>query len=124
MDITVHKEKKIDINVSQQSANINVGRPLNVNISLQPQSIDIKPKKSSGMAFEFVQKVVAGANVVRCTYAEFQSMTHLDGKTWYAVTTTADELRYLYLGPTLIAKASDDGGTWGFAYTFPIIFGR
>lgn len=124
MNITVHKEKNIDIHISQQSASINVGRPQNVNISLQPQSIDIRPRKSNGIAFEFVQKVVAGANVVRCTYAEFQSMERLDGKTWYAVTTTADELRYLYLGATLIAKASDDGGTWGFAYTFPITFGR
>lgn len=124
MDLVVHNKKKVEINVSQQSSSITVGNPRNVNITLRPQSVDIRPPANKGMAFEFVQNVIGGTGVVRCTYAEFQSMERLDGKTWYAVTTTADELRYLYLGPTLIAKASDDGGTWGFAYTFPIIFGR
>ena len=124
MELDVNKDKAIGIDILQQSPQIDV-KPTNaVEIDLQKQEVSLKVPSKSGVAFEFVQKVVAGANVVRCTYAEFQSMTNLDGKTWYAVTTTTDELRYLYLGSTLIAKASDDGGTWGFAYTFPIIFGR
>lgn len=124
MDLVVHGKKNVEINVSQQSSNLKVGGARDVKITLQPQNVELKPPANKGMAFEFVQKVIGGTGVVRCTYSEFQSMERLDGKTWYAVTTTADELRYLYLGPTLIAKASDDGGTWGFAYTFPIIFGR
>lgn len=124
MELDVNKGNVIGIDILQQSPQIDVKPTATVEIDVQRQDVSLKVPPKGGVAFEFVQKVVAGSNVVRCTYTEFQSMAHLDGKTWYAVTTTADELRYLYLGPTLIAKASDDGGTWGFAYTFPIIFGR
>lgn len=124
MDIGLSTQGNIQIEVTKETPNISVRTSRGVDIDLSSQTINVTPKKSNGPAFEFVQRVVAGASVVRCTLDEFQALTHLDGKTWYAVTTTSDELRYLYLGATLIAQASDDGGTWGFAYTFPMIFGR
>ena len=124
MDLDVQTKTIVDIDIKQQSHQIAVQPTRAVELDINPQSVilNVPPRKTP--AFEFVQNVIGGTNVVRCTYAEFQSMTNLDKKTWYAVTTTTDELRFLYLGPTLIAKASDDGGTWGFAYTFPMIFGR
>ena len=124
MEIIVHTGQPVNIDITQQSPTIVVGRPRNVQMVVQPQNVEIKPTKNRDMAFQFVQNVLGGSDVVRCTLDQFQALTHLDGKTWYAVTTTSDELRYLYLGATLIAHASDDGGTWGFAYTFPMIFGR
>lgn len=124
MELDVNKNKDVDIEIVQQSPQVNIRTARSVELDIHPQDVglNIPPKRNA--VFEFVQKVVAGSSVVRCTYAEFQSIANLDGKTWYAVTTTQDELRYLYLGNTLIAKAEDDGGTWGFAYSFPIIFGR
>lgn len=63
--------------------------------------------------------------VKRLTYSQFNSMTTKKSDTIYAVTTnTGDELRYLYLGNVLIAKKEDSGGSHGFPYSFPIIFGR
>lgn len=124
MEVDVQTKSVIEVEIGQQSHQIDVRPSRVVEIEINPQTVELNVPSKSSPAFEFVQKVIGGSNVVRCTYAEFQSMTNLDGKTWYAVTTTSDELRYLYLGNTLIAKASDDGGTWGFAYTFPIIFGR
>ena len=123
MEIIVHSGQDVNINVAHHNPNIELGSARSVEIVVQHQDVELKPPKSHGMAFEFVQKVLGG-NVVRCTLDQFNAITYLDGKTWYAVTTTSDELRYLYLGATLIAQASDDGGTWGFAYTFPMIFGR
>lgn len=123
-NIVIKSSDSVKISLSQQSTQINIGRPQKIGMEVSSNPVTIKPQKTSSVAFEFVQKVVAGANVVRCTLEQFQSFDHLDGKTWYAVTTTSDELRYLYLGPTLIAQASQDGGTWGFAYTFPMTFGR
>lgn len=124
MDIKLIQDDSVKISVSHETPNITIGRPRSVGISLSPQTLNLKPQKNKGMAFNFVQNVVAGSNVRRLTLAEFEALTSYDGETWYAVTTTADELRYLYLGPTLIAQASQDGTTWGFAYTFPITFGR
>ena len=124
MEIIVHTGQPVNIDITQQSPTIVVGRPRNVQMVVQPQNVEIKPTKNRGMAFEFVQNVLGGSNVVRCTLDQFHALTVLDSKTWYAVTTTQDELRYLYLGATLIAQASQDEGTWGFAYTFPMIFGR
>lgn len=124
MDINVLSQNGVQIGLSQDNPVIKVGGARSMDIEVSSQQINITPKKSASPAFEFVQRVVAGANVVRCTFDQFNAMPSYDGKTWYAVTTTQDELRYLYLGATLIAKASDDGGTWGFAYTFPITFGR
>lgn len=124
MDISINSNKGVTINVAHDSPNIDIGRPVSVGIDIAPSQTTIRPKKSGSPVFEFVQKVVAGANVVRCTLAEFEAIANYDGRTWYAVTTTTDELRYLYLGGTLIAQASQDGGTWGFTYTFPMTFGR
>lgn len=125
MEIIVHTGQSVNIDITQQAPTIVVGRPRNVQIVVQPQNVEIKPTKNRGMAFQFVQNVLGVSDVVRCTLDQFQALTHLDGKTWYVVTTTSDELRYLYLGSTLIiARAIDDGGTCGFPYTFPIIFGR
>ena len=124
MDITITSTDSVKIGLSHQTPQINVSKPQRIGMEVASQPVTLAPKKASQVAFEFVQRVVAGASVVRCTLDQFQSFDHLDGKTWYAVTTTSDELRYLYLGPTLIAQASQDGGTWGFAYTFPMTFGR
>lgn len=124
MDIEITKTEDVQINVSHSTPAIDIGAPRSVGIEIKPQVLNIQPQKAQGVAFNFVQRVIAGANVVRCTLAEFQAIERYDGRTWYAVTTTTDELRYLYLGNTLIAQASQDGGTWGFAYTFPMTFGR
>lgn len=124
MDIGLSTQNNIQIDVSRETPNISIQTSPGFGLDVSQKTISVAPKKSHGPAFELVQKVVSGANVVRCTLEQFQALPSLDGKTWYAVTTTQDELRYLYLGATLIAQASDDGGTWGFAYTFPMIFGR
>ncbi len=124
MDITIETSNNVQIGLSQDNPAISVKKPGQIGFDVSKKEVNLSPKKSHGPAFEFVQKVVAGANVVRCTLEQFQALPSLDGKTWYAVTTTQDELRYLYLGATLIAQASQDEGTWGFAYTFPMIFGR
>lgn len=124
MDISIKQTDSVKFEVSKGSSSILVGEPKELNIGLSKEEIIISPKKSAGPAFEFVQRVVAGSSVVRCTIDQFNSITLHDGKTWYAVTTTQDELRYLYLGSTLIAKANQDSGVWGFAYSFPITFGR
>lgn len=124
MDIIVKKEEGVRIDVVHSMPSIDIGSPRSIDITLSPQTLRIEPRKSANPVFQFVNKVVRGANVVRCTLAEFEQIGKYDGQTWYAVTTTADELRYLYLGGTLIAQASQDGGTWGFAYTFPMTFGR
>lgn len=124
MEVIVKKEESVRIGVSHSTPNIDIGSPRSIDITVSPQTLRIEPRKSAGPVFQFVNKVVRGANVVRCTLAEFEEIGNYDGQTWYAVTTTTDELRYLYLGGTLIAQASQDGGTWGFAYTFPMTFGR
>lgn len=124
MDITITSTDSVKIGLSHQTPQINVSKPQRIGMEVASQPVTLAPKKASQVAFEFVQRVVAGASVVRCTLDQFQSFDHLDGKTWYAVTTTGDELRYLYLGATLIAQANQDEGTWGFAYTFPMTFGR
>lgn len=124
MDVTIKKSKEVEIQVAHDEPMIDVGNPRSIEIGVNPATLEIKPKKVKGLTFDFFERIIAGANVVRCTLAEFEAIQHYDGKTWYAVTTTTDELRYLYLGPTLIAQADQSGGTWGFAYTFPIIFGR
>lgn len=124
MEIVVHAGKSVGIGVTSEERSVTVGRGQPVRMEIASQSVEIRAAKSRGMAFKFVQNVIGGSDVVRCTLDEFRAIQRLDGETWYAVTTTSDELRYLYLGPTLIAKAGDDGGTWGFAYTFPITFGR
>ena len=123
MEIIVKKEESVRIGVSHSTPNIDIGSPRSIDITVSPQTLRIEPRKSASPVFQFVNKVVRGANVVRCTLAEFEEIGTYDGQTWYAVTTTTDELRYLYLGGTLIAQARQDG-TWGFAYTFPMTFGR
>ena len=124
MDIEVKSSAAVQIGLSQETPQISIGKPQTIGIDLAVASVNLTPKASSGVAFNFVQRIMEGTSVVRCTLDEFQSLPSLDGSTWYAVTTTSDELRYLYLGPTLIAQANQDDGTWGFAYTFPMTFGR
>lgn len=124
MEITINKSEGVSVSVVRREQSFEIGSKREIDFNINPQTLSIQPQKSSGPAFEFVHKVLAGANVVRCTLAEFEAIGSYDGHTWYAVTTTTDELRYLYLGATLIAQADQSGGTWGFAYTFPIIFGR
>ena len=124
MDISVSSTNGVNIDIGKPEPQIHIGKTNDVGIDLSVQPITLAPKKSAGVAFEFVQRVVAGSSVVRLTYDQFQALDHLDGSTWYAVTTTQDELRYLYLGATLVAQASQEDGTWGFAYTFPMTFGR
>lgn len=124
MDISLGTSNDVKIEISKEAPIISVGGERSVSFDVSKQEINISPKKSRAPAFEFVQRVLAGERIVRCTFDQFNAFTSLDGRTLYAVTTKQDELRYLYLGSTLIAKASDDGGTWGFAYSFPMIFGR
>lgn len=74
---------------------------------------------------EAIEAAAERGGVKRMTYTVFHRLTEKDKSTIYAVTTNiGDELRYLYLGDTLIAKKADGGGSQGFPYTFPIVFGR
>lgn len=124
MDIVINKSPDVNIHVSRSAPIVKIGASQSINMQMTHQVVNIRPHRPASPVFQFVQRVVRGSNVVRCTLAEFQAMESYDGQTWYAVTTTTDELRYLYLGGSLIAQASQDGGTWGFAYTFPMSFGR
>ncbi len=124
MDLTINKDASVAINIEKRLTDINIGEPRSIDISVSRPNLEIKVPNNRGLAFEFVQKVVGGTGVIRLTYDQFKALDHLDGSTWYAVTTTTDELRYLYLGASLIAQASQEDGTWGFAYTFPMTFGR
>lgn len=77
---------------------------------------------------ELEEAIAAAAEtggVKRLTYSQFNNLTPKRQDTIYAVTTdVGDDLRYMYLGNVLIAKKEDGGGSQGFPYSFPIIFGR
>lgn len=77
---------------------------------------------------ELEEAIAAAAEtggVKRLTYSQFNNLTPKRQDTIYAVTTdVGDDLRYIYLGNVLVAKKEDGGGSQGFPYSFPIIFGR
>lgn len=72
-----------------------------------------------------LQTVIAQAaekgGVKRVTQSQYDALANKDASTIYAVTNASDNLRKIYLGTTLIAKA-DTSGNNAFTYTFPIIF--
>lgn len=126
MEMQINGGERVPLNLEASKTSLNVGSPGKIEVNISNPTLEMKMPKSERIAFEFISKFVGGgsANIIRCTLEEFDALLEKDGRTLYAVTTTTDELRQLYLGNTLIAKASDDGGSWGFAYTFPITFGR
>jgi len=114
---------RIVLNSNQINSRANPGQTIRVGV--ESPTISVKPKVVQNTAYKFAMQIISGnGNIVRLTYDEWLALTEIQSNMWYAVTTSADEVRYLYLGNTLIAKASDDGSTWGFAYSFPIVFGR
>lgn len=59
--------------------------------------------------------------VKRVTQAKYDAIPNKDASTMYVVTNASDNIRKIYIGTTLIAKA-DTSGNNAFTYTFPIVF--
>lgn len=125
MDIHFIKPSAPRISLTNTQLNNKFTQGQSIDVGFDNPSISIEPISSKGPAYKFAMSIISGSgNINRLTYDEWIALENVQGNMWYAVTTNSDELRYLYLGNTLIAKASEDGTRWGFAYSFPIIFGK
>lgn len=120
-----HPEKFLEVGMWMELA-VSTNLAAKADLSYVNQQLALKANQATTYTKTEVDGLINEyGGVKRMTYAQFNALPVKKTDTIYAVTTnTTDELRYLYLGPILIAKKADDGGSWGFPYTFPIVFGR
>lgn len=121
MDLEVGQKNNVEINVSQSNQTIRVSNPSPVSITVERADVELTPRKSSGMSFDFITRIIAGGAVRRMTKVAFEALPIKDEALWYFVTNTSGTLKEIYAGSTLFAKA-DSGGNIGFPYTFPMTF--
>lgn len=90
--------------------NINITKGSSLRIVTERNSISFKPKKKNGIDVSFgdISSGGLGNGVVRCTIAEYEALASYDSRTIYAVTTTDDKLKYIYIGSVLVKEVEDE----------------
>lgn len=121
MDLIVHNKPVVNISVDKVSNDVLIQRKEPISIDVKKSKLQMNIGKSPNLSFEFIKNIVGTAGIYRLTTTEFEALATIKENAWYFVTDYRGQLKFIYAGSTLFAKA-DIQGDMGFPYTFPITF--
>jgi hypothetical protein len=123
MNIEV-KQQDINVSFADKSAPTFKLENENVNATLEKQDVNFYLKKHPEIQVFFESTFVGGgsgnSSIEILTPTEWTELTEKDPKTIYMIV-DGNELKRLYIGQFLIGRSQEDGSI-GFPYNFPIIF--
>lgn len=125
MNIEIKKGHPIDISFEGNTApTINVDSKNKVEATLEKKDFNYYLHKHPEIQIFFESTFVGGgsgnSSIEILTPTEWTELTEKDSKTIYMIV-DGNELKRLYIGQFLIGRSQEDGSI-GFPYNFPIIF--